>query len=67
MPLAPTSPPGSLGLIVSNLEGQFIEVGRKKRKTIERSSGPLGDRWIRNLLDCFNKLYKSSKTPPKLL
>ena len=61
MSLAPTCSPGSLALVVSNLEGQFTEVSRKKRKTIEKSSGPLGDRGRRNLPNCFNKLYKILK------
>ena len=63
--LAPTFSPRSLALVVSNLEGQFTEVSRKKRKIVENSSGPLGDRGRRNIPDCFNKFCKSFKTPPK--
>ena len=43
MSSAPTSSPGSLALVVSNLEGQFTEVSRKKRKIVEKRSGLLGD------------------------
>ena len=65
MSSTPTSSPGSLALVVSNLEGQFTEVIRKKRKTVEKSSSPLGDRGRRNLPDYFNNFFKSSKSLPK--
>ena len=56
LPSTPSSSPRSLALEVSNLEGQFTEVVRKKRKTVERSSGPSRDRGRKNLFDFFNKL-----------
>lgn len=61
---APISSPGSLVLEGSSSEGQFTEVVRKKRKIVERSFGPLGDRGRRNLPHYFNKLCNSSNRPP---
>ena len=51
--LDPTSSPRSLALVVSNLEGKFTEVSRKKRKTVEKIYFPLGHRGRRNLPDCY--------------
>ena len=58
--------PGPLVLVSSEQDNQFTEVvKKKKRKIVERTALPNGGRGRNNLPDCFNKLCKNSKSPPK--
>ena len=58
--------PGPLVLVSSEQDNQFTEVVKKKKKKIvERIALPNGGRGRNNLPDCFNKLCKNSKSPPK--
>ena len=58
--------PGPLVLGNSEQDNQFTEVvKRKKRKIAERIALPNGGRGSKSLSDCFNKLCKNSKSPPK--
>lgn len=45
--------------------GQFTEVVRKKRKTYEKRSGSASDGSKKDILDCFNRLYRAQKPTHK--